>query len=813
MHASTGGTPEEYIRKAARAYNDRVALLRVMIGNRAVERLEEKWLYGPTAWKMIVGQEWEAVVKPRERARAAVGCNPATCRNPKHRHGLRSNPPTPGQAKKIVAEALARLGLPIHRLSAKTVGFTDLARGSKLFVTIHGWKPDPRAGDLERIGQQNGFIVSFSGPGMVGNISHHHGARKNFNVGMAILSGATAAVVGRIIRPNPTESERIAKQAARVRLWEKLYSEYMAKWRRIEELEKAGRYGYQLRMPYQALKIAKKRLEAEFPEETKGMLLNPRGVKSGLTYRFMAYSKTGSTLAMGSKVADVIGLGPRLIVDFRKRRYAIQEYYPGTIYNWTPWKDKHRCPDPRIILRNPRGARQNLRCNRCNKHVGSWAEYREHLKTCRGPRIADPVTRKKWMQVKSMFAAVDRNPGGVSPLTRDIVTMTCSWVDEFKPADKPSKIRYELLKMIARTKDARWTPVLIEKIVSIALNRHRQNRQRASLGLPSLKSKLVGIGVPSALSGIIEKKNPCGSRSNTDLASKKEALALAKELGIGMLKGERGGWIHTVTDAGRLKFPALAQGWYGALLKLRQIKKDREFKALHWGKVGTMRPGPYGMMRPNPLAGRWKGWDMMPKQNGFVKRLSSTDKIRVYLWKAGPKGKPWTWSVERRGYVVARGASATDEIAKRKVLSVYRKVLSRKNPDPALTGTMISKCSRCGCIYGTKPCSKEMDGKVSHGFCPIHLEEEKRKARESIARMKSGKNPSSKIPAYQIRNWVGKFHVGTPDAQIEAALKAQIAKSKDPRWTPATIRQAVAVALKEHHHNLTVYRQVMTGRF
>ena len=88
----------------------------------------------------------------------------------------------------------------------------------------------------------------------------------------------------------------------------------------------------------------------------------------------------------------------------------------------------------------------------------------------------------------------------------------------------------------------------------------------------------------------------------------------------------------------------------------------------------------------------------------------------------------------------------------------------------------------------------------------------------AVAAVKKGRssmNPSvsKKIPAYQIRNWVGKFHVLTSNQQVEDALKAQIAKSKDPRWTPATIRQALTIALKAHNANRTQYRQVMSGRF
>lgn len=59
------------------------------------------------------------------------------------------------------------------------------------------------------------------------------------------------------------------EEAAR---WEKLWSTYIAKLNRVDDLIKAGRYGYQLRMPYKAVEIAKKKLLAEFPEAIKYVL-------------------------------------------------------------------------------------------------------------------------------------------------------------------------------------------------------------------------------------------------------------------------------------------------------------------------------------------------------------------------------------------------------------------------------------------------------------------------------------------------------------------------------------------------------------
>jgi len=39
------------------------------------------------------------------------------------------------------------------------------------------------------------------------------------------------------------------------------------------------------------------------------------------------------------------------------------------------------------------------------------------------------------------------------------------------------------------------------------------------------------------------------------------------------------------------------------------------------------------------------------------------------------------------------------------------------------TGTMHSICCVCKVEYGTKPCLPELDGQLSHGYCPRCFEE------------------------------------------------------------------------------------------
>lgn len=64
----------------------------------------------------------------------------------------------------------------------------------------------------------------------------------------------------------------------RTDLWEKLWGTYISKLQRIDELKRAGRYGYQLRMPYKSLKLAEEAMLKEFPEAS--VYLNPEPPKS-----------------------------------------------------------------------------------------------------------------------------------------------------------------------------------------------------------------------------------------------------------------------------------------------------------------------------------------------------------------------------------------------------------------------------------------------------------------------------------------------------------------------------------------------------
>jgi hypothetical protein len=66
---------------------------------------------------------------------------------------------TTSQAKKIIRSFLLEHNLPFTKLTARTIGFSDLARGSSIFVKIHGWQPNPVWDELKTLAHRNGFCV------------------------------------------------------------------------------------------------------------------------------------------------------------------------------------------------------------------------------------------------------------------------------------------------------------------------------------------------------------------------------------------------------------------------------------------------------------------------------------------------------------------------------------------------------------------------------------------------------------------------------------------------------------------------------
>lgn len=69
----------------------------------------------------------------------------------------------PSKAKTEVRDALIYRGINYERLTARKVGFSDLARDSIYNVTIHGLQlPDPRLRDLTAA-MPPGIILDFRG--------------------------------------------------------------------------------------------------------------------------------------------------------------------------------------------------------------------------------------------------------------------------------------------------------------------------------------------------------------------------------------------------------------------------------------------------------------------------------------------------------------------------------------------------------------------------------------------------------------------------------------------------------------------------
>lgn len=69
---------------------------------------------------------------------------------------------TPRAAGAAIRVALKGRALPFTKVRARTVSFSDLARASKVFVTVEGWRADrSMADELRAIGKANGFIVDF----------------------------------------------------------------------------------------------------------------------------------------------------------------------------------------------------------------------------------------------------------------------------------------------------------------------------------------------------------------------------------------------------------------------------------------------------------------------------------------------------------------------------------------------------------------------------------------------------------------------------------------------------------------------------
>lgn len=74
---------------------------------------------------------------------------------------------TAREAAQKVKQFLQRGGLHFERVSGSTVSFSDLGRCSKVFVTVHGWRPSPEWDDVEEFARSIGCIAQAKGEGFI----------------------------------------------------------------------------------------------------------------------------------------------------------------------------------------------------------------------------------------------------------------------------------------------------------------------------------------------------------------------------------------------------------------------------------------------------------------------------------------------------------------------------------------------------------------------------------------------------------------------------------------------------------------------
>jgi hypothetical protein len=74
---------------------------------------------------------------------------------------------------------------------------------------------------------------------------------------------------------------------------------------------------------------------------------------------------------------------------------------------------------------------------------------------------------------------------------------------------------------------------------------------------------------------------------------------------------------------------------------------------------------------------------------------------------------------------------------------------------------------------------------------------------------RKGIRVSDACPTRAIRRRMGSVHVTAPDHYIEEMVRKGVKDSKDARWTPKLINEAVRYALWIHHENGAEYGAVM----
>jgi hypothetical protein len=70
---------------------------------------------------------------------------------------------TAREASRLTKQVCVDLNIPHTKISAKTIGFSDLGRGERVFVTVHGWErgyeAPARYALLADVAKKHGFSV------------------------------------------------------------------------------------------------------------------------------------------------------------------------------------------------------------------------------------------------------------------------------------------------------------------------------------------------------------------------------------------------------------------------------------------------------------------------------------------------------------------------------------------------------------------------------------------------------------------------------------------------------------------------------
>lgn len=76
-------------------------------------------------------------------------------------------------------------------------------------------------------------------------------------------------------------------------------------------------------------------------------------------------------------------------------------------------------------------------------------------------------------------------------------------------------------------------------------------------------------------------------------------------------------------------------------------------------------------------------------------------------------------------------------------------------------------------------------------------------------RYEYGKRWDARVPRRDVNYLMGRVHVGTPDAEVEADIRRRC--EGKPGYTPGLVEQSVRYAIECHQRNRELFRHVMGG--